>query len=538
VQTRVRSEFGVEGGREQAALADGHHLALVLGKRLDLWPKPGHDRGANEDGGERLLEALHIKLLFETVDLGAEGVALDRDVEQTERVLLRASGNLLGHEDHAHAGAPEGHAFAGASLQRLAEAVPLQEQAHGGAFASGQDRPADSFQIFHRAHFGNAVLGQSASAEGFDMLLEVSLNRQDADLFGHGRSLAVAARETGSTAPDHTSPITGAHAPLPQLKYTPRVVELIGAPMDYCSARQGSRLGPGAARLAGLQAVLEGVGLEARDRGDILVRREGSEPGGIRNFEAAFECHSELKRRVLGALQEGQTPLVLGGDHSNAIGSVSGALQAFGGDLAVLWVDAHADVNTPETSPSGNLHGMPMAALLGLPSGVSGLPDEQWRRIQSEVVPETRLRAERAAWFGLRDVDEGERRHYREIRGEFTATMYDVDRHGVVRMLERFDEWMRKGGASRLWISFDVDALDPILAPGTGTAVRGGLSYREMHLMGELLCEMLSAGDCPYRLAGLDVVEINPLFDANNVTARTAVEWIGSLFGKTILGRR
>lgn len=306
--------------------------------------------------------------------------------------------------------------------------------------------------------------------------------------------------------------------------------------MDYCGARQGSRLGPGAARLAGLQAALEALGIAANDQGDLPLLPEKTAHEGLRNFDPALASYLELKKRVTSAARKG-TPLVLGGDHSNSIGSVSGAMEAFGGDLAVLWVDAHADVNTPATSPSGNLHGMPMAALLGFPSGIHGLKDLQWQDILDQVVPKSRLKPERAAWFGLRDVDGGERAHYHQLKGEYTATMYDIDRHGIVTCLERFDGWLRASGATHLWISFDVDSLDPILAPGTGTAVRGGLSYREMHLMGEFLNELLETPGCPYGLAGLDVVEINPLFDTNNATARTAVEWIGSLFGKTILGR-
>jgi len=306
--------------------------------------------------------------------------------------------------------------------------------------------------------------------------------------------------------------------------------------MDFCGARQGSRLGPGAARLAGLSAALESLGLSFADLGDVPLLPEKTASEGLRNFEPAIATYLELKKQVSESTKRG-TPLVLGGDHSNSIGSVAGAMEAFGDDLAVLWVDAHADVNTPATSPSGNLHGMPMAALLGMSSGLHGLKDLQWQDILDVVVPKSRLKPERAAWFGLRDVDGGERDHYLKLKGEYTATMYDIDRHGIVTCLQRLDGWLRNGGARKLWISFDVDALDPILAPGTGTAVRGGLTYREMHLMGEFLNELLETPDCPYSLAGLDVVEINPLFDTNNETARTAVEWIGSLFGKTILGR-
>lgn len=316
------------------------------------------------------------------------------------------------------------------------------------------------------------------------------------------------------------------------------MVEIIGVPFDLCGARQGSRLGPSATRLAGLQAMLESLDLECEDAGDVSVLMEASASEGIRNFESALNVYRQLKGKVASATRKGTIALAVGGDHGNSIASVAGALETFGEKLAVLWIDAHADLNTPSTSPSGNLHGMSVAALLGLPSGVSGLRDEQWSRLQSQIVPARRLITSQAAWFGLRDVDPGERDYFRQIQGEYKATMYDIDRNGIVACLEKLDAWLRASRAERLWVSFDVDALDPILAPGTGTAVRGGLTYREMHLMGEMLNELLAAQDCPYQLAGLDVMEINPLFDTNNETARTAVEWVASLFGKTILGRR
>jgi arginase len=173
---------------------------------------------------------------------------------------------------------------------------------------------------------------------------------------------------------------------------------------------------------------------------------------------------------------------------------------------------------------------MPLAALCGLPSETEGAPDREWRQLLDALGPD-RLDPERIAWMALRDVDASERD---KIRG-FATTMHTIDRFGIERTVSDFDNWMRESGATRLWISFDVDALDPILAPGTGTAVRGGLTYREGHLLAELLHEKLSAPSCPYRLAGIDVVETNPLQDTNNATAKVAVEWVASLLGKTIL---
>lgn len=324
------------------------------------------------------------------------------------------------------------------------------------------------------------------------------------------------------------------------------VIHIHGAPFDYCGYRVGSRMGPGAVRLAGLAKTLEDIGVPATDCGDVAVGPERTEDGGIKNMAAAIPVFGQLRDRVASSIQEGATPLVIGGDHSLAIGSISGALQAVDGNLAVLWIDAHVDLNTPDSSPSGNLHGMVLGALLGLPFDGARLPrpysphtvEDEWTRLGYEIVGPKKLSISRTGWYAVRDVDEGEKRTLRRLESEYMATMYDIDRHGAVAMVEKLDGWLRNSGAQKLWISFDVDALDPILAPGTGTAVRGGLSYREMHVIGEMLSEMLSAPGCPYKLAGLDLVEINPLFDTNNETARTAVEWIASLFGKTILGSR
>jgi arginase len=224
---------------------------------------------------------------------------------------------------------------------------------------------------------------------------------------------------------------------------------------------------------------------------------------------------------------------MLGGEHSLSAGSVSAARKHFGANLALLWIDAHADINTPSTSSSGNAHGMPIAALLGLPSGTTGTRDQEWKQFTDLVA--TGLEASRVSWMALRDVDSGERNVIRQFANSLPLTMQDIDRYGIERCVERFDAWLVQQGSEYLWISFDVDALDPILAPGTGTAVRGGLSYREAHLMAELLFEKLSRPDCPYKLVGLDLVEVNPLTDTNNETARIAVEWLASLFGKTVL---
>lgn len=313
------------------------------------------------------------------------------------------------------------------------------------------------------------------------------------------------------------------------------MIDLLGAPLDHCGKRRGTRLGPAALRLAGLTDVLRAQGVDVSDLGDLPVGPEATLRGGLRNFEPAHVFLAELKARVTASLAGGRRPLVVGGDHALAMGSVAGAFEHFGDALAVLWIDAHADLNTPGSSPSGNLHGMPLSLLAGQPSGTEGLADEQWRRLKQTLAPQGSLRPDRLAWLGLREVDEGERAILRSWPGAFTATMQDIDRGGLVATMTRLDLWLRETGAKALWVSFDVDSLDPVLAPGTGTAVRGGLTYRESHLCAELLREQLDRSDAGYQLAGLDLVETNPLFDTNNQTATTAVEWIASLFGKTIL---
>lgn len=293
-------------------------------------------------------------------------------------------------------------------------------------------------------------------------------------------------------------------------------------------------------------AALRSLGYVVEDRGDLVTPdvvpyvpppEPDQRPDAIRFFDESIAALPSIKASVAAILGRRSLPLVAGGDHSLSIGSVAAALAAYGDDLAVLWVDAHADLNTPTSSPSLNMHGMSLAALLGLRAEDSPRRTEQWQRVLDLVGPPF-VRPDRVAWFGLRDVDYGERRQIRATTGSFCATMHDIDRHGVENRVTALDEWLRGTKAKHLWISFDVDAMDPVLAPGTGTAVRGGLTYREAHLLAELLRERLDLKDCPYRLVGLDIVETNPTRDVHNETALTAVEWAASLFGKTILGDR
>lgn len=311
------------------------------------------------------------------------------------------------------------------------------------------------------------------------------------------------------------------------------MIELIGAPFDLCGMRLGSRLGPAAIRLAGLSEELSRLGLSITDSGDIRAQGEFTEEGGLRNFQPLTSCVAQLRQAVSQSLKKDNLPLVMGGEHALVMGGISAALHHFEGDLGVVWIDAHADVNTPGSSETGNIHGMPLAALACLPSETSGVPDREWRHLQA-VLGVPHLKLEHVAWYGLRDVDPAERTRLHGL----PITMHHIDLHGVGRTAERIDEFLRSAGVKNVWVSFDVDALDPILAPGTGTAVRGGLTYREGHLFAELLHEQFSVADCPYRLVGLDVVETNPLYDTLNQTANMVVEWVASLLGKTTLGPR
>lgn len=311
------------------------------------------------------------------------------------------------------------------------------------------------------------------------------------------------------------------------------MIEIIGAPFDLCGMRLGSRLGPAAIRLAGVMESLRAIDHEVVDLGDIAVDLNPEDHGGMRNFRPLLESVRHLRAATLDSLSRGHLPLMLGGEHTLSVATVSAALEHFGGDLAVLWIDAHADINTPGSSETGNIHGMPLSALCGEPSGSAGATDEDWNQLQS-VLGATKLNPKNIAWYGLRDVDMAER----EKLDGLPITMHDIDRYGIERTVQQFDAYVRALGVKHLWVSFDVDAMDPILAPGTGTAVRGGLTYRESHLLAEMIHEQLEATDCPYRLVGVDFVETNPIHDSHNQTATVGIEWAASLFGKTIAGKR
>jgi arginase len=294
-------------------------------------------------------------------------------------------------------------------------------------------------------------------------------------------------------------------------------VAIIGAPLDLGAGRRGVDMGPSAIRYAGLDDRLAELGYELADWGNVETAVAEATAAGsprARFLTEIKQACERIARRVEHASREGRIPIVLGGDHSVAVGTLGG-LAAAHGPGAVLWLDAHGDLNTPETSPSGNVHGMPLAAALGRAG-----PD-----FDSDAWPLPAVEPARVSLIGVRSLDEGERSFVREA-GIAVATMTDVDRRGVETVVrEALD---RAGGASFLHVSLDMDVVDPDVAPGVGTPVRGGLSYREAHLAMELLAESGLLGS-------LEVVEVNPILDRENATGQLAVELAASGLGATIL---
>ena len=294
-------------------------------------------------------------------------------------------------------------------------------------------------------------------------------------------------------------------------------VYLLGVPMDLGAGRRGVDMGPSALRLARLAGALEALGHDVSDLGNVEVPVAESmdslpDSGELRFADAiAATCSGAMAR--LGELPDGSFPIALGGDHSISMGTVPGAAGA--ARVGLLWVDAHADLNTPATSPSGNVHGMPVAHLLGW-------GDERFTALWGGGA---RVRPEDLVYLGLRSVDPAEREMIEEA-GLAAFSMKEIDERGIAEVAGEALEML--GDVERLHVSFDADVLDPSLAPGVGTPVKGGLDYREAHLLMELLAE---SG----RVTSLDLVEVNPMLDRRNETAETLVELTASLLGKRIL---
>jgi arginase len=302
----------------------------------------------------------------------------------------------------------------------------------------------------------------------------------------------------------------------------PRSIAIIGAPLDLGAGRRGVDMGPSALRVANLNARLAALGYEVEDMGNVLVEQPESARSGpltARYLKPIAATCAELAQRVEKAVRNGRFPLVLGGDHSVAVGTVSGmaaACRRSKRSLGVIWMDAHSDMNTPHTSPSGNVHGMPLACLVGHgPKELTHLGG-----FAPKVNPKN------VVLVGIRDVDARERPVVRKS-GVRVFTMRDIDERGMRSVME--EALLVAGdGVDDIHLSLDMDGVDPSEAPGVGTPVRGGFSYREAHLAMEILCDSK-------KLCSMEVVEVNPVLDDANRTAQLAVELILSAMGKTIL---
>lgn len=292
-------------------------------------------------------------------------------------------------------------------------------------------------------------------------------------------------------------------------------VTVVGIPMDLGQSRRGVDMGPSALRYAGLHERLRAIGCPSEDQGNIAIPERATLPpeGGLAFLPAVVKACERMYEAGREALAKDHVPIFVGGDHSISAGTIGGITHY---DRAgVLWIDAHGDYNTPDTSPSGNIHGMPLAALRGI-----GAPE-----LVNVGRPGPKLPAEDVVLIGLRDLDAEERSMLRSS-GMGLYTMSDIDARGIATVLREALE--RLEHVDRLHISLDMDCMDPREAPGVGTPVTGGLTYREAHLLMEIIS---STG----RLGSMDVVEINPILDIQNRTAEMAVELIASAFGKAIL---
>lgn len=295
-----------------------------------------------------------------------------------------------------------------------------------------------------------------------------------------------------------------------------RAVSIIGIPMDLGQSRRGVDMGPSALRYAGLHERLRGLGCDTEDLGNLEIRERATIPPkghGLDFLPGVLRAAKKVYDTGRQAIEAGRVPVFLGGDHSISVGSIGGVTA--GGPAGVLWIDAHGDFNTPETSPSGNIHGMPLAALLGL-----GSPQlVNVGRAGAKLTPRD------VVLVGVRDLDAPERELLRK-HDMHVYTMSDIDERGIAQVAR--DALHRLSHVPRVHVSLDLDVVDPREAPGVGTPVTGGLTYREAHLLMELVAR-------DGRLCSADVVEVNPILDTNNRTAEMAVDLVASLFGKSIL---
>lgn len=295
-------------------------------------------------------------------------------------------------------------------------------------------------------------------------------------------------------------------------------LRIIGAPSDLGQGRRGVDMGPSAIRYAGLREKLKSLGCVVEDLGNIDVpmpEMHTVKNEKLKYLDEVLRVSSDLYQSVKSVVEEGHIPIILGGDHSISIGSVAGVASKYR-NVGVIWFDAHGDMNTEETTPSGNIHGMPLAVALGY-------GNEQLLAIGGFT---PKVNPKNVVLVGARSVDSDEVRLIRES-GIKVYTMAEIDRAGMGRVMSEAIE-IAGNGTDGIHLSLDLDALDPMFAPGVGTPVNGGVTYREGHLAMELLA---ASG----RLVSVDVVEVNPILDNRNRTAEMAVELVESLFGKTVV---
>ena len=332
------------------------------------------------------------------------------------------------------------------------------------------------------------------------------------------KTMEASSTERSNATARNAAPIHGGVQSIP-----PRKIRIIGVPLDLGQRRRGVDMGPSAVRVAGLEARLEALGHVVSDGGNIAVAIAETKSVGeesARYLKEITETCTKAGEMVLKTLEEGITPVILGGDHSVAAGSVSGVSEFYrrqNQKIGLIWIDAHSDINTPETSPSGNVHGMPLAALTGLgPDLLANIFG-----FSPKVAPDNTV------LIGVRDIDLTEKENIKRAGISEVYTMRDIDERGMRTVMEEALRAAGRGTAG-YHVSLDMDWIDPEDAPGVGTPVRGGATYREAHLAMEIIADH-------GRMLSLEIVEVNPVIDEHNRTADLAVELISSAFGKKIL---
>src|SRR5690625_3686991 len=301
-----------------------------------------------------------------------------------------------------------------------------------------------------------------------------------------------------------------------------KTISVIGVPMDLGQLRRGVDMGPSAIRYAGLIEKIESLQFHVEDLGDILIPRpsqnEADPRESLRNLNEVVEANERLAYLVNEEKEKGHFPLVLGGDHSIAMGTVAGLSPHFE-NLGVIWYDAHGDMNTEETSPSGNIHGMPLAASLGLGH----------EKLTSIFQRQPKVKPDNIVLIGIRSLDEGEKQLIRDLNIKI-YTMHEIDRLGMPQVMKETITYLQNR-TDGVHLSFDLDGIDPSEAPGVGTPVNGGATYRESHLAMEMLAES-------QMITSAEFVEVNPMLDDKSKTAQLTVAVIGSLLGEKLIYRK